>query len=202
MASARLLALGRKVEERHSTPSLGEVLDGMGPAGLGLTLLLLTLPSLIPLPGPFGMVFGTVIGFVSLQVLVGSRRLWLPEVIRRRPVSKDVFATLVAKGVPMLERLEAWLKPRRLLPLTGRLARIGLAMPLFVMAVTLALPIPLGNLMPAASLIAFALGFMTRDGYAVLAGLVLSVLALVWTGFLIVFGAQLVAWFWSLIGWG
>ena len=197
-ASSRLSDLGQRFTASQTAPTVGEVMDAMGPAGLGLVLLVLTLPALIPLPGPFGIAFGLAIALIALQVLLGAIRLWLPAFLRRRTVPQGVLRGIVDYGVPLMRRLEVWLRPRRLLPLTGRLARIGLAIPLIAMAATLALPIPFGNLLPAASLIAFALGFLTRDGYAVLAGLALSLVALAWTGVLVTFGSRIAAWIWAL----
>ncbi len=199
-ATARLLALRSSVEGRDEALTLGQVIDGLGQAGLGLVLLILTLPSLIPLPGPFGMLFGTLIALVSLQVLFGAHRVWVPAMLRRRPVSPGLVRSFVDKGVPILRRVEGWLKPRRYLPLTGRAARVALAVPLLVMAIILALPIPLGNVGPCASLIAFALGFIQRDGLAVLVGLGLSALTLIWTAFLILFGAAAFSWVTGLLG--
>lgn len=200
-ASGQLQRLGQRMAERGPVVSLGELIDGLGQTGLGMTLLVLTLPALIPIPGPFGLVFGTLIAFVSLQVMAGARRLWLPDLLRRRQLSTATIENIVERGVPILRRVEAWLKPRRLLPLTGRLARMALAVPLFVMAVTLALPVPLGNVPPAASLIMFSLALMLRDGMAVIAGLVLAVLAVLWMALLIVSGAEILDRLLMLIGW-
>ena len=59
-----------------------------------------------------------------------------------------------------------------------------LALPLLLLALAIMLPIPFGNLAPAVVVMAFALGFIARDGAAVLVGLVLSLAALAWTGLL------------------
>ncbi len=80
-----------------------------------------------------------------------------------------------------------------MLPLTGRRARMLLAIPLLAMAFVLALPIPLGNLPPAASLIAISLGLVARDGVLVIVGLGLAVVAIGWIGALILVGAELLA---------
>jgi hypothetical protein len=67
-----------------------------------------------------------------------------------------------------------------------------LALPLFLLALAIILPIPFGNFAPALALVAFALGFMARDGLAVLLALGLSVAALAWAGLLLVVGTALV----------
>lgn len=51
-----------------------------------------------------------------------------------------------------------------------------------ILSLVLMLPIPFGNLMPALAICIIALGILERDGYWILAGLVISVAALVWVG--------------------
>lgn len=68
---------------------------------------------------------------------------------------------------------------------------MSFAAPLLVMAVTIVLPIPFGNLLPALALIVAATGFIARDGLPVLVSMVIALLAVLWTLALLVFGAEL-----------
>ena len=180
---------------------LGELIDALGPAAIGLTLLLLALISMVPLPGPFGIVFGSLIALISLQIMFGATRLRVPGLIRRVNLPGGVIQLAIDKSAPALHRVERWLRPRRWLPLTGRVARVGLAFPLLATALVLALPIPMGNPAPVASLIAFSLGFIFRDGLAVIVGLGLSIVALAWTAVLILFGSRLIGQIGEFVGW-
>ncbi len=200
--SGQLNALGRRIEAQGAdTVSLGDLVDGLGQAGIGMTILLLTLPALIPVPGPFGMVFGSLIAFVSAQLMFGARRLWLPELVRQRALPTASVVSMVDRGAPLFGRVEHWLKPRRMLPLTGIAGRMAIGVPLLLMGVAVALPVPLGNVPPAASLICLALGLMLRDGAAILLGLVLAVLAALWFVILFFFGARMAAAAWAFLGW-
>lgn len=176
---------------RRNEPTLGKVFDRLGPRGLGLALLLLTLPILVPVPGPAGMIFGALISLVAVQVALGARTLWLPEVIRRLRLPSTTLRNGIARAMPWLRNAERWTCERRLMPLTGLRARMILAVPLFLMGLALMLPIPLGNIAPSIALIAFAFGFMTRDGVTILLASILSLGALVWTGLLFFLGASL-----------
>ncbi|MGJ4883631.1 exopolysaccharide biosynthesis protein [Bradyrhizobium sp. SZCCHNRI2009] len=185
--SRRLLAIARTV--RSEEPSIGELFDRLESEGLGLTLLLLTLPALIPLPGPFGMVFGTFVALVALQILFGAERLWLPEQLRRRPVPQRLLRKIIRAGLDWAGYAERGLREDRLVWLTGRPARMLLALPLLLMAVTIILPIPMGNVMPALALIAASIGFMAGDGLAVLVSILIAMAAVVWTAVLLYTGA-------------
>ncbi|MBT9293034.1 exopolysaccharide biosynthesis protein [Prosthecodimorpha staleyi] len=195
-ASRRLHGLAESLNAE--TIGLGELVDRLGHAGFGFFLLILTVIVLIPIPGPIGMVLGVVIGFVALQLLVGARRLWLPDFMRRRHIPAAPLKAMLVRIIPKLAWVEAFLKPRRWPQLTGFGARSLLAVPVLLMGATITLPIPLGNFVPAFALMAVALGLIIRDGLAVIAGLVLAVLAIVWTAALITVGAELTA---SLFAW-
>jgi hypothetical protein len=200
-ASMQLAALCKRLEGRVGDVTLGEITDGLGRTGIGMTLLLLSLPALIPIPGPFGLVFGSIVALVSLQLMFGARRLLLPNWVRKRSISVTAVQAMVEKGAPLLRKAERFLKPRRLLPLTGRAGRMALGLPLALMGIAVALPVPLGNVPPVASLIALSLGLMMRDGVAVLAGLALAVVAILWFFLLFLFGAQIIDWLQGLLVW-
>jgi hypothetical protein len=193
-ASTRLLVLSEQLGCRADRVSIGELLEGLGRAALGLGLMVPSLLALIPLPGPFGILFGAMIGAIAVQVMTGETRLRLPRFLAVRTVPSAAVGTAVRHFAAPLRWAERLSTPRRLLPLTGRVARVVLAAPLLLMAMTLALPIPLGNGLPAIAVIVFALGFMERDGLAILAALGLCVVALVWTTILILFGVEIADW--------
>jgi hypothetical protein len=187
-ASRRLLDVSRAL--KRPALSIGDVVDRLGAGGLGLALLVLTLPSLIPIPAPLGMIFGTLVGLLALHILFGGDRVWLPRRLRERAAPRSALRITIAKALPWIGRAETVLQENRLRRLTGRTARIAFAAPILLMAITLALPIPLGNVGPALALIAIGLGFLARDGLAVLIGLAASAGALAWTGLLLFFGAE------------
>ena len=188
-ASAVLAGLDELLPARRVT--VGEMVDALGGAGIGLTILMLALPSFIPVPGlPTGVVFGTALAILALQVMLGADRLILPERLRRFSMPREP----VVKGglwiAPWFRRVEWMLRPR-LPALSGRIARFVLALPILIHAVMILLPIPLGNQLPALAVIAFAFGLIERDGIAVLAGALLSVLAVAWNSAIVFFSAEL-----------
>ncbi|MBX9946455.1 MAG: exopolysaccharide biosynthesis protein [Reyranella sp.] len=198
--SARLLILSEQLAGRAERVSIGELLDGLGRSALSLGLMIPALLALIPLPGPFGLVFGAMIAAIAVQVMMGQNRLRLPRFLANRTIPPAPVAVAMRRFAAPLRWAERLSTPRRLLPLTGRVARVALAGPLLLLAFALALPIPMGNGLPAIALVVFALGFMERDGVAILTALGLSLVALVWTVALILFGAEILDWILTFIG--
>jgi hypothetical protein len=196
--SRRLLDVAQSV--RRDGLTLGELVDRLAAEGLGLTLLLLTVPALIPLPGPFGMVFGTLVALVAIQIMLGAERLWLPEMLRRRPLPQRGLRNVIRVALDWTATAERVLRERRLVWLTGKPARMLLAPPLLLMAITIVLPIPFGNVVPALALISAALGFIAGDGLAVLASIVLAIVAVLWTALLLYSGAAAASYVAGLAG--
>jgi hypothetical protein len=75
--------------------TLGQLVDALGRSGQGLVLLLLALPAFIPVPAlPTGLVFGTALTLVAMQMIGGREALTLPDFLRQRVAAQtgDGFA--------------------------------------------------------------------------------------------------------------
>jgi hypothetical protein len=185
--------------------TIGDLMDALGDAGLGILLIVFALPSFIPTPGlPVGFVSGTVVALIALQVMVGRHTLWLPERLRGFSMPREFLvkgAVYLAKPMRFFER---WLKPRHS-EFTGKTARMFLALPILILAIAIVLPIPLGNQAPSIALIAFGFGLIERDGLAILVAIILSTLAMAWLTFVVIFGVEAISYgmtyLGSLIGW-
>ena len=71
---------------------------------------------------------------------------------------------------------------------------MALGLPIMLMGLAVALPVPTGNVPPVASLIVLSLGLINRDGLAVIVGLALAILAIGWFAILFFFGAEMWGW--------
>jgi hypothetical protein len=172
--------------------SIGEALESMGPAGIAFTVLFLAIPALTPIPGPFGMVFGTTLALVSLQISAGRRTVWLPAIVRNRQVSVATLDLIVRHAVPMIARVEKVVRADRIEVLTGPTAQALLGLPIFLLAVVIALPIPFGNVLPVLSLVILAVAMMEGDGLVTLIGLLLASATIVTTAVLLNLMASMV----------
>lgn len=199
-ASWQLLALAEDLKHREAI-TVGEVLDSLGRANLGLTILLLALPAMIPLPGPFAIFLGGCLALIGVQVMCGVRRIWLPSWLRRRGVRPSIVSAMADRTVPWLRRAEALLRPRRMKQLTSSGAQAALGLPILLLSVALALPLPLGNILPVIALSLIALAILQRDGLAVVAALPVTAFALAWTAVLLMVGGRIVDSFVSWFGW-
>jgi hypothetical protein len=141
------------------------LLGGRGRAGL---ILLFALPNVLPAPPGRSGVLGLPLLYLSLQMTLG-RIPWLPEFIGHRSVPRDRFALLVDTAAPWLARAERLLRTRWSWLVNHRAERVIGAFCLMLAAV-LALPIPLGNMLPELAISLVAIGVLERDGLWALIG--------------------------------
>ncbi|MFN3502624.1 MAG: exopolysaccharide biosynthesis protein, partial [Allorhizobium sp.] len=150
-----------------------------------LAILIHSLPAVTPIPGPFGLLFGSCLAIVSLQIIAGYRRIWLPQFLGRRQVSGATIDLMVRYTAPLVLRVESLLQKNRMRRFAGPRAQAFLGIPVLLLAIAVALPIPFGNMLPVAALVMIALGLMERDGLVTILGLGMGVIALGATGGLV-----------------
>lgn len=160
--SERLAALAADLTEDR--PAVGALLERLGQGGTGVVLLVLSLPAIVPTPGlPVGMVFGTALVLVALQMMVGRDPVVLPGSIRRATLPRPLVSAAAGWLAARLRPLEALLA-ERLAVLTGPAGRRVAGLCVLLMGVAIMLPIPFGNLAPALAVVATAVALIVRDG--------------------------------------
>jgi hypothetical protein len=165
-----LSELVREVSKTQATNlTLGELVDLFGARALAGLLLILGLICALPLPPGATTVFGLPLLLLAPQLLFDARAPWLPARVRNRRVRAADLKPGLARVAPWLEKMEALSRPRLRFVVGGAGRRvIGLICTVF--AVVLILPIPLGNMLPAATVSLFSLALVQRDGVLALAG--------------------------------
>lgn len=154
--------------------SVGDIVDAFDARAYGPLIVLFAAPNMLPvaLPG-ISAVLGAPLMLLTAQLMIGRRRPWLPEILRRRSLARTSFRGLVGRLVPRLVRLERMIRPR-LLAFTGPSGKRLIGALGLLLAAIMFLPIPFGNALPGLALVLMAAGLLGRDGLAVLAGWVIG----------------------------
>lgn len=173
--------------------TLDDLLQSFGTRGFGLLILVFALPNGIPAPIAPGLsaVMGAPLLLFSLQMLLGFGTPWFPKKWRERGFKRGDVAKLLRPTLPVILRIERYVRPR-LMHLTGRTGSRLIGLMILWNAVLLSLPIPFGNLIPAWAIILAALGQVERDGTLVIAAAATSVLATGWVWFLLDVGLAII----------
>jgi hypothetical protein len=187
--------LNRYFFEEVSTTkvSLKEVLDLAGERTFGFLFVLLALPSALPIPAPgYSVPFGIVIFLLAVQLIVGRTRPWVPEGWKTRQFDLATVQKIVGAGIPWLRRLEAIARPRMTTVCTSLPGRTVIGVAIAVMAVSMMLPIPLTNTLPAIGIFVTGFGLLDDDGAISLGGLVICLMGAIMTMLILVFGYEAV----------
>jgi hypothetical protein len=155
--------------DAHRDVAISELVERFGSRAFGALIFVFAVVNCLPLPPGSSTVLSIPIILLAPQVALGRRTPWLPEKLRHRTIPADHLRSFSLRLLPTLRRIERVSRPRLSLlfgGLGGRL--IGAVCTL--LAMVLVLPIPLGNLLPAAAVAALALALVQRDGALALAG--------------------------------
>jgi len=193
--TARPAPSGRRTSEilrdfiaTHPEPriSIRDVRDALSDRAFGALLVIFALPNLVPINIPLlSAVLGLPLVLLAAQLMLGRHTPWFPDWILRQSWSRDGLERFVAHALPYLERAERLLRPRLafLLSWSGeRLIGAGL----LVLTIVLALPIPLGNWLPAFAIAIIGLAIIEKDGLAVLVGFAVGAASLVVAGAVVI----------------
>jgi hypothetical protein len=165
--------VGEFAESGESTVSLGELVDHFGGRALAALLLIFGLACALPLPPGATTVFGLPLVLLSPQLVFAAKAPWVPATLRRRRFSGAQMQPVFSRIAAWLKRMEAITRPRLGL-LVGGVGQIAIGLVCTVFALVLILPIPLGNMLPAATVSAFSLALIQRDGVVALIGWALA----------------------------
>lgn len=161
------------------TVSLQELLRLHGEASTAVVLMLLSMATVLPVAG-----VGTVLSFAIFALAWRWARQLETKTLPPRLGNLTLNACWTRRCLHALawvySRADRWLKPRWH-ALTHDRARPGWALWIALMGFIIFLPIPFGNVLPSLSLVALSLGWMFRDGVALVLSTLFGVSALALT---------------------
>ena len=179
----------RELSERAApTVSVGELMECFGGRAMGALLLIFGLFCILPLPPGSTTLLGAPLVLLAPQLMFGAGAPWLPAKVRAQTIATADLKRGLPKVLRWLERAEALSRPRLLFLFSAWGQRI-VGLVCTVLALVLILPIPLGNMLPAASVSVLALALVQRDGVLAILGYALACLS----GGVLVLAAHLIA---------
>ena len=158
--------------------NFGELLDLLSLRGFGILLVLLSLPSALPIPAPgYSSPFAFLIILLDLQIIAGKNSPVIPQRIHRKKLSVKMVALIQKRGIPFLRRIERFSKPR-LRKLSGRrIFKTIAGVVIIIIALVMMIPIPGTNTIFAFTILLMGLGLANNDGLLILGGGLLGLTA-------------------------
>lgn len=157
--------------------TIGNVCTEVGEKGFGVLLVMLSLPSALPIPAPgYSTPFGLAILLVAFQILRGQEKLWLPSRIQKVEISSVMGLRMASVAGKFLGATERWIKPRHKW-ITSTAGQVGLASIVALMAILMLFPIPLTNTFPAMVIFLIGIALAEEDGLLAFVAFVIGALA-------------------------
>lgn len=157
--------------------TIGEILDNVGEKGFGLLLIVLSLPSALPVPAAgYSTPFGIALFILGAQMLMGRKAPGLPGWIRRRRIPKKLGGAMMSFAVKVTSKLEKFIRPR-FEWVGSRWAMAGMSLLVIAMALLMTLPIPGTNTIPAGAIFLIGIGLTEKDGLFVALALLVGLLS-------------------------
>ncbi|MEZ5463805.1 MAG: exopolysaccharide biosynthesis protein [Lysobacteraceae bacterium] len=150
------------LEAQEQPLHYSDLIDRFGRRGFGVLLLLVTLPTFLPLP--VGAVTGPLCALIGLQMLLMQSHPWLPARLRRRPMDGKRLTLFLEKRGHWLRRLERLAHPRWPAFTRSRPVQAFSGLLIAANGILLSLPIPFTNYVFGMLLLLFCLALLERDG--------------------------------------
>jgi len=179
--------------DKNDEITINKIINFLADRGFLILLLIFALPLSIPLPVPPGLttILSLPLLFLTVQIIIGIRDPWLPHFISKRKISLKTFKLVLDKLTPTLNFIEKFSKSR-LKFLCGKIGYKIFAIFGFICAVSIAIPLPLTNFIPAASIAIISLGLLNCDGVIVIIGYFIGLLGLGITSIIVILGPTMV----------
>ncbi|MGJ8638040.1 MAG: exopolysaccharide biosynthesis protein [Opitutaceae bacterium] len=163
-------------------PSIRELTDAVGDKGFGVLLMLLSLPSALPIPAPgYSIPFGIAMAIIAVQIMLGRESVWLPEKLLNVKIHPKLASKMVGTGASFLRRIETLIKPR-LRWMHSKAGHSLLAVIILLMALFMMIPIPGTNTLPAMAIFIIGVSMAEEDGFVAIGALFCSLAAAALSG--------------------
>ena len=159
--------------------SVRDILDMVGRRSFGPVLLLAGLVILAPLIGDIPgvpTIMGSIVFLVAIQLLIGQKKLWLPNVLLKQSTKKEKLINAIEKLEKPSAYVDKLIKPRLMYltngwmtyPIAGICLCISVAIPFMEF-------IPFSANFAGAALTAFGLSLIAKDGLLAMFGYIFTI---------------------------
>lgn len=177
-------------DEHHSGEvTIDEIMILAGERAFGFLFILLALPSALPVPAPFyASPFGVMLFLLAAQLIGGATHPWIPRWFAKHSLKLSQVQSMLSVGLPWLRRIEVLTRPRLSVVCNSRLGRLIIGVFVTFMALSMMLPIPLTNTVPAMGVFLIGFGLLDEDGVISVAGFLVCAMGAALTASILTLG--------------
>lgn len=152
------------LQTEEGSITVAQLVERVGDRGFGLLLLVLSLPSALPVPAAgYSVPFGMLLIVLAAQMLLGKTHPMFPERMQKMTLSQG-FAEKLLKGAAWMFRKLEWLVRPRMKWVGQRIGLTIMGLLVMAMAILMMIPIPMTNTFPAFVIFLIGVGLTEEDG--------------------------------------
>ena len=171
---------------------IGTLLKSVDSGGFALLNLILSLILFIPTPPPIATISAILIIFLSFQMILGLKEVWLPNFIVNKSIKRTTLALIVGKSSIYLSKMEKITRRRFIFMESDIMQRI-IGLIILILAILSLTPILFANSMPGISIILISFGMLNKDGLMVILGFIAGFISIFVVWAIILFGQALIS---------
>lgn len=161
--------------------------------GFGMVMAIFVLPCCIPVPVAGVTLFLALpLLYIAVQMLWGMQAPWFPPFIGRRGIRHETLESMITRILPYVKKIEKIMHPRLTFFFSPRGERV-LALFWLIFALSISIPVPATNFVPAIGILLISLALLSHDGLLAIAGIITGIIGcVITTGIMIgaVWGVQ------------
>lgn len=194
--------LSQKITEifDQDTYSLNKVVSILEENVFGFLLLILAIPSALPIPAVgYSVPFGILIVTIGSQLLIGRQKLYLPKKLSEKEFKSpsDKAKTRLIKFLNFFENLS---RPRLKLVSSSRAGAFLLGLFIILCGISMIIPIPGTNTIPAFAIFILSIALLEEDGLFGILGILAAIIGIAVTVSILFFGGVLYGFIKGLLG--
>ncbi|MFK8040461.1 MAG: exopolysaccharide biosynthesis protein [Rickettsiaceae bacterium] len=165
-----------------------------------LAIIIFSLPVAIPLPYPpgFTTIFGMPLIILSFQMLMGYKQVKLPKKFTQYQLKNSLLIMMSQKILPTIIIVEKYTK-RRLSFSESVYCEQFIGFISIICSISVSLPIPFTNAIPALGISVMSLGLINKDGLVIIAGVLISIIGVIIALLFLILGVAFMKYLYSFI---
>ena len=167
--------LTKPVNDSKDRISVGDLFEIVSGGGFALVFLILSLPTIIPLPIPLATIASFPLSILGIQMFCGLKTLWLPKRIRNYSIKRTTISLIVEKCAPFLRKIEKVTR-KRIFFFDSEISQRLIGLLVFLSSILMALPLPFSHIFPAIGISMMSMGLLNKDGLFVMLGVLFCIL--------------------------
>ena len=197
----KLSTILKSVFNDNTKKTYKDLANQLDQQGIALLLILFSLPAALPIPAPgYSTILSIPILMLASRLLLGYSTIWLPDGMEQKVCNYSDFKKTQKLIFKLVYFIEKFSKPRLLFFVDSPLFPKFIGIIIFICGLSMALPIPGTNTLPAGGIFLLSFSLLEKDGLLTIVATIYSIIAICVSTLIIILGYEVAKELLKIIG--